>query len=255
MLDDTWGWDGVNWTQKVPVMHPSGRNRARRRVRCVPCRSALVRRTPGSHSLRTSTTPGCGTGSTGQNDFQRQVRRPREATPSPTVPIVLRSSCLAGTITAHSAATIRGRGMEPSGLNSTRPPALRRVPITRWPMTQLVVRSSSSVEAVFPAQTKVTSTTPGYSRIPHPAVFPGRRTTARAEDGPTSHAQTAPHSRIKEPASATSTPRVTIRLHGRATDCAVAGGVQPAMPLESMPPSEQNLCLVKVCKLIKAALG
>jgi len=29
----------------------------------------------------------------------------------------------------------------------------------------------------------------------------------------------------------------------------------PAMPLESMPPSEQNLCLVKVCKLIKAALG
>jgi hypothetical protein len=25
MLDDTWGWDGVNWTQKVPAMHPSGR--------------------------------------------------------------------------------------------------------------------------------------------------------------------------------------------------------------------------------------
>jgi hypothetical protein len=25
MLDDTWMWDGVNWTQKVPAMHPSGR--------------------------------------------------------------------------------------------------------------------------------------------------------------------------------------------------------------------------------------
>ena len=45
MLDDTWGWDGVNWTPKTPATHPSGRNRARPRFRCVPWRSALVRRT------------------------------------------------------------------------------------------------------------------------------------------------------------------------------------------------------------------
>ena len=25
MLDDTWGWDGVNWTPKAPATHPSGR--------------------------------------------------------------------------------------------------------------------------------------------------------------------------------------------------------------------------------------
>jgi hypothetical protein len=25
MLDDTWVWDGVNWMQKAPAMHPSGR--------------------------------------------------------------------------------------------------------------------------------------------------------------------------------------------------------------------------------------
>jgi hypothetical protein len=205
---DTWVWNGTTWAQVFPATSPPSRDLAA--MTCDSVRNETILfacSADGLHySLRTSTTPGCGTGSIGQNDFRQQARRPREATPSPTVPFVIRSSCLAGTITAHSAATIRGHGMEPTGLDSRRPPVLRRVPITRWPMTQLVVRLSSSVEAVFPAQTEVTSTTPGYLRIPHPAVFLGRRTTARAEGGPTSYAQTAPHSRIKEPASATSTP-------------------------------------------------
>ena len=99
LLDDTWTWDGTDWTERSP-RHRSPSARDSMGMAYDAARGEVVM-FGGSDAARLSATPGPGTARTGRSSGRRTAPARRDSWAWPTTPHGARSCCSAATATGR----------------------------------------------------------------------------------------------------------------------------------------------------------